>query len=280
MWLSAAAVLVAAGVIVAVSGGGGIPSSVAMSSPAGVVGGDFHSLAVDPTTPGRLFVGGHEVVSTSGDGGRTWSRVASLDGADAMGWSFNNDAVYVSGHPGLRRSTDGAASFSAANDGLPDSDVHAFGAGAPTLYAAGPSNGVIASTDGGQTWQTRTNGAGQAFFGRILTGPDDDQHLIAADAREGAVESTDGGRTWRRLGGLLSALWVSRAATSLYVSGPGGAARSADGGRTWAKLVLPGGTSVVEADPADSNVVYAGIHDGRAVRVMVSRDGGVRWERP
>lgn len=273
-----AAVVAVVAVVASCGGGGGRPA--ASSSSAGFVGGDLHSLVVDPTEPGRLFVGGHEAVSTSSDGGRTWSRVASLNGADAMGWSFTGDAVYVTGHPGINRSSDGGATFRRANDGLPDTDVHAFGAGGSTLYAAGPANGVIASTDGGRTWDTRTNDAGQAFFGRILIGPDDDQHLMAADARSGAAESTDGGRTWHRLGGPPSALWLARSGTTLYVSGPQGAARSGDGGRTWAKLALPGGVSLVEADPADPTVLYAAIHKGKTVQVMVSHDGGGRWARP
>lgn len=244
------------------------------------MGGDLHSLVLHPTTPGRLFVGGHDAVSTSADGGRTWSRVESLDGADAMGWAFTTDAVYVSGHPGISRSSDGAAAFRPANAGLPDTDVHAFGAGSATLYAAGPAIGVIASSDGGRTWEARTSDAGQAFFGRMLTGPDDGQHLVAADARSGATESTDGGRTWHSIGGPPSAVWVSRTGTILYVSSPQGAASSADGGKTWEELALPAGATLVEADPNDPAVLYAGIHDGQTVRVMVSRDGGARWGRP
>ena len=244
------------------------------------MGGDLHSLVVDPATPGRLFVGGHDAVSTSADKGRTWSRVESLNGADAMGWAFTTDAVYVTGHPGISRSSDGSAVFRPANDGLPDTDVHAFSSGGSTLYAAGPAIGVIASSDGGRTWDARTSDAGQAFFGRMLTGPDDDQHLIAADARSGATESTDGGRTWHSLGGPPSAVWVSRGGTTLYVAGPQGAARRTVGGKLWEELALPAGATLVEADPSDPAVVYAGIHDGETVRVMVSRDGGARWERP
>ena len=276
MWLLATVVAVVA--VVASRGGGG--GEQAAPSSGGFVGGDLHSLVVDPTTPGRLFVGGHHAVSTSADRGRTWSRVESLDGADAMGWAFTADAVYVSGHPGISRSSDRAAAFHPANDGLPDTDIHAFGAGGSTLYAAGPAIGVIASSDGGRTWDARTTDAGQAFFGRILTGPDDDRHLVAADARSGATESTDGGRTWHSLGGPPSALWVSRSGTTLYVSGPQGAAGSRDGGKTWKELALPAGVTLVEADPIDSAVLYAGIHDGQTVRVMVSRDGGARWGRP
>lgn len=65
-----------------------------------------------------------------------------------------------------------------------------------------------------------------------------------------------------------------------FVSGRQGAARSSDGGRTWATLSLPEGASLVEADPAEANVLYAGVHDGSDVRVLVSRDGGLRWDRP
>ncbi|MGH9149352.1 MAG: hypothetical protein ACRD0D_00830 [Acidimicrobiales bacterium] len=280
VWLGAA--VVAAGVLVAavLSRAGDSPPPDATTAEGGLVGGDFHSLVADPDTPGRLFVGGHEAVSTSVDAGRTWSRLRSLDGADAMGWSFTRAAVYVSGHPGISRSTDGGNTFATANAGLPHTDVHAFGAAGSTLYAAGPVNGVIASTDEGKSWDTRTKAAGQSFFGRILVGPEDDRHLIAADARAGAMESTDGGRSWRTLGGTSSALWVSRGAGTLYVSGPRGAVRSADDGATWRAIDLPGGASLLEADPADAKVLYAGAHDGNAVQVMVSRDGGARWERP
>jgi len=252
----------------------------ASAASAGFVGGDFHSLVADPSTPGRLFVGGHQAVSVSTDGGRTWSRIDSLDDADAMGWAFTDAGAYVSGHPGISRSTDGARTFGQANDGLPDTDIHAFGAAGSVLYGAGPAVGVIASTDGGRTWTARSQQAGQSFFGRILVDADDDQHLVAADVRGGATESSDGGRTWRRLDGPPSAAWVSRGGGSLYVSGPQGAARSVDGGTTFEPLDLPAGASLVEAGAFDPNVLYAGVHDGDSVQVWVSRDGGGRWVRP
>lgn len=279
VWIGTAALLATVLTIVVVSRGRDEPAATAIASGAGFTGGDFHSLVADPATPGRLFVGGHQAVSTSTDGGRTWSRVDSLTDADAMGWSFTGDAVYVTGHPGISRSTDGAVTFRRANDGLPNTDVHAFGAAGATLFAAGPALGVVASTDGGRTWEARTRGAGQSFFGRILIGPDDDQKLVAADARGGASASNDGGRTWRPLGGPPSAGWVSRNGDTLYVSGQS-AAKSSDGGATWTDLQLPEGASLIEAAPADPHLLYAGVHDGQTVTVWVSRDGGERWTRP
>lgn len=277
--LGAVVAIAAVAAVVASRGGDEGASPTGGDRPAGLVGPDFHSLVIDPTTPGRLFVGGHQAVSTSVDGGRSWTRVESLDDADAMGWSFTDKAVYVSGHPGIGRSTDGAATFRRANDGLPDTDVHAFGATNSTLYAAGPGIGVIASTDGGATWTPRTSAAGRAFFGRILTGPGDNQ-LIAADARTGAVESTDGGRTWRPLGGPPGAVWVSRSGQALYVSTQRGVARTVDGGKTWEQVTLPNGATLVEADPDDPNVLYAGVHRGDAVTVWRSGDAGETWTRP
>ena len=277
-WFVAAGLAAAAiGVVMAALGGDSPDGPAARSG--GVTGGDFHSLVADPTTPRRLFVGGHQAVSVSTDGGGTWARVEALDGADAMGWAFANDSVYVSGHPGLNRSTDGAATFRTINDGLPDTDAHAFGASETTMYAAGPGLGVVASVDGGKTWSARTGEAGQSFFGRILIGSDDDQQLIAADARAGAVSSADGGRTWRGLGGPQAAVWVSRSGDTLYVSGQG-VSKSSDGGATWTQIDLPDGATLVEADPTHAEVLYAGVHRGQEVELWVSKDGGSRWTRP
>src|SRR5680860_182327 len=90
---------------------------VAVSKP--VVGGDLHSLVMSPDDPGKLYIGSHQGVSVSSDGGETWEVVESLNGADAMGWAFTDDAIMVGGHPGLSVSTDGGKSFEQRNDGLP-----------------------------------------------------------------------------------------------------------------------------------------------------------------
>ncbi|MGH2699421.1 MAG: hypothetical protein ACRDJL_09530, partial [Actinomycetota bacterium] len=52
-----------------------------------VVGGDLHSLVIDPADPSRVFIGSHSGVSVSTDAGKTWVPIESLEGADAMGWA-------------------------------------------------------------------------------------------------------------------------------------------------------------------------------------------------
>jgi hypothetical protein len=243
------------------------------------VGGDLHSLVVDPANDAHLFVGGHEAVAASVDAGKTWTQVDSLDNADAMGWGFAAHSLFVSGHPGLNRSDDGGRTWRRVNDTLPDTDVHAFGSGTKTLYGASPNVGVFASTDDGRTWSVRSADVGRSFFGRIVVGTDDD-HLFAADAGAGVAASSDGGRTWRRIGPLASAAWLSRSGTTLVASGPAGAAISTDDGQQWADLKPPEAAALIEAARSDSKLLYAAGHHGASARIWVSRDGGQSWRRP
>ena len=198
-----------------------------------------------------------------------------------MGWGFVGDVVWVSGHPGLNRSDDGGRTFQRINTGLPNTDVHAFGAGASTLYGASPAVGVFASTDDGGTWEVRTNAVGQSFFGRIVVDPADAEHVLAADASNGPVESRDGGRTWRRLGGLRAAAWLSASTDVgfLVASGPAGTAQSRDGGSTWSPLRTPKGALLVEADPNKPGSLYAASNVKGRARVWSSDDDGFTWTR-
>ena len=249
------------------------------SAPEGAAftGGDFHSIVADPTDQDVLYVGGHQAVSRSTDAGTTWERVDSLDDADAMGWGFTDDVMFVSGHPGLTVADAGLASFARDNDGLPDTDLHALGAGGGTVYAAGPGAGVIASTDAGTTWETRTTDAGQAFFGRILV-DDDATTLTASDTQQGPMRSTDGGRTWTAMDGPASG-WLTRTPDGMLIAsgGPQGAYARRDNG-SWEPLPIPNGAQLVEADPHTPGRLFAGGHSGTTVDVWVSTDDGRTWE--
>lgn len=248
-----------------------------------VVGGDLHSLVVDPSNPEVIYIGSHQGVSVSRDGGESWEVESSLDGADAMGWAFTERAVLVGGHPGLYVSADDGATFELRNEGLPSTDLHALGAGGGVLYAASPAAGLLASNDGGRSWEVRTDRAGHGFMGRILVDPSDPEHLIASDMGAGAVESGDGGRTWDALGGVGGAMWVTwdvSDTTHLIVTGQGSAAASSDGGKTWGELEIPKGASIVEFDPHDADVLYAAVLQDPEAAVYVSRDGGATWTKP
>lgn len=270
--------IVAVGLVVAGCGG----SSDGSAARGGRTGGDFHSLVVDPVDPERIFVGGHQAVSVSDDGGLTWTEIGPLRDADAMGWAFTSDHIYVSGHPGLTRSDDDGNSFDRASDGLPTTDVHALGGSGTTLYGAGPGGGFFAGNpDIG--WEQRNADIGHSFFGRILVDPDDPDRLFAADAQAGVARSTDGGRTWELLDApITSAVWLSTPDTSpetIIASGPDGVAVSPDTGQTWNLIQTPEGTSLVEAVPGRPGHLYAGQHQGEHVELWTSTDGGDTWAK-
>lgn len=246
-----------------------------------VVGADLHSLVVDPSDSSRLFIGSHQGVSTSTDAGETWKVIESLDGADAMGWAFTDEAILVGGHPGLYVSTDGGGTFEQRNEGLPNTDIHALGAGDGVIYAASPGAGFMASTDGGETWTVRNERVGQGFMGKILVDPQDADHVIAPDMQAGTAESSDGGTTWDSLGGVQGAMWVSwdpSDTDDIVVTASGSAQRSTDGGETWDAIEIPSGASIVEFSPEDAETLYAAVHQDPEARVWVSTDDGERWE--
>ena len=247
-----------------------------------VVGADLHSLVLDPTDPARLFIGSHQGVSVSSDGGDTWEVVRSLDGSDAMGWAFADEEILVGGHPGLYVSSDGGETFEQRNEGLPNTDVHALGAGEKVIYAGIAGAGTFASTDSGRTWEPRSAEVGGAFIGRILVDPADDDHLIAPDMQGGAMESRDGGRSWESLGGVEGAMWVSWDPSDIevvVVTAVGSAARSRDGGRTWDALEIPAGASIVEFSPDGPETLYAAVHEDPEARVWISTDDGETWDQ-
>lgn len=244
------------------------------------MGGDLHSLVVHPGHPTTVFAGGHQAVSVSHDGGRTWQRVSTLDDADAMGWAFLDDVVAVGGHPGLSVSEDGGQTFARRNEGLPATDIHALGGSGNVLYAASPALGVISSGDAGATWELVSSNAGQSFMGPILVDASDPDHLLASDMAAGAVESRDGGRSWGALGGVEGAMWVTWDIDDplhIIASGMSGAAETRDGGETWEPLAVPVGVSVVEMSPTAETVLYAAAHQGSVAQVWVSEDGGETW---
>lgn len=272
--VAAAVLVVAAGVIVLATRGGDAPSSAATAGPE--VGGDLHTVAM---VGDALFVGGHAAVAVSADGGRQWREVPSLKGADAMGWAVTSDAVLVGGHPGLYRSTDNAATFTKVSGAGAAPDVHALGGAGTSVYLASPQAGLLASTDGGRSWQVRNSQAGRSFMGTILVDPRDPTRLIAPDMSGGLKGSTDGGRNWKPLGGpsgAMAAAWNPTDTGQILAVGMGGGARSTDAGATWQNVELPEGTSAVTYDPSGTNL-YAAALDGRRARTYRSTDGGTTW---
>lgn len=270
------AALIAGGTFVATRSDGSPGAGSAAVAAAPEVGGDLHTVA---TVGDALYVGGHTGVAVSRDQGRKWTQVPSLKGADAMGWAVTSDAVLAGGHPGLYRSTDDGATFDRVTGAAAVPDVHALGGTGSTVYLASPQAGLLASTDGGQSWQVRNSEAGRAFMGTMLIDPKDTDRLIAPDMSAGLTTSSDGGRTWKPLGGPMGAMaaaWNPTDTRQIVAVGMNGGARSTDGGTSWRDMQLPEGTSAVSYDPG-GRTLYAGVLDGQQAITYRSNDHGANW---
>lgn len=279
-WGAAAAslLLLLAGVVMFLVAGGADTRAedTAAPQPTVSVGRDLHTVT---TIGDALYVGGHDAVAVSRDGGSGWQQIRSLDDADAMGWAVRNDEVLVGGHPGLYRSTDSGATFTRVTGAAAVPDVHALGGTDTTVYLASPQAGLLTSADGGQTWQTRNAGAGRSFMGTILVDPKNPDRIVAPDMSGGLTASTDGGRTFTPLGGptgAMAAAWNPTNVEQLVAVGMNGAARSEDGGTTWQDIAAPAGTSAVTY-AADGRTVYAAALDGEQARTYRSTDAGATW---
>jgi photosystem II stability/assembly factor-like uncharacterized protein len=168
-----------------------------------------NSIGVDFSDPNRqtLIAGGHEqsqVVYKSIDGGATWTQIG---GNLPNGSGFSQDPVvinattyiintypsYGGGTPGIYRTTNGGTSWTRVTleQGnqpalvMPDGDIY---------YSDG--NGVVRSTDQGQSWVAVGTNLRSEFRPSGLP----DGRLLSVDNNNRLVVSSDKGSTWSEFG--------------------------------------------------------------------------------
>jgi hypothetical protein len=175
--------------------------------------GHVHAAGYNPAD-GHWYLGTHSgLIRVESDGP---VRVADRY-QDTMGLTVEGgDEFLASGHPDLRddlpsrlgliRSTDGGASWTAVSL-AGSADLHAIAATRGRLYAADSTTGtVLASTDGGRTWQERAT----EELVSLAVDPNDADHVVGVRTDGTPVGSTDGAATFTALGGpqLTGVVWA------------------------------------------------------------------------
>jgi len=119
------------------------------SPPAGVF-----DLAIDPADADHVVVATERGLFASPDTGRRW-RPLRGDLAGLLAWPSSERLYLVDGSGTVSRSSDAGREFERV--GAVGSRPEAFAAdGAGALYVAVHGGEVLASDDGGATWETRT----------------------------------------------------------------------------------------------------------------------------
>lgn len=212
--------------------------------------------------------GGDRGLYKTTDGGETWTRILEIDEHTGVNEfvvdprDFDNIVVstyqrrrhvwvLINGGPGsgIRRTTDGGASWSEVKSGLPGKDDMgriglAMAPSAPdTLYAiveaSDAERGVYRSDNFGISWrkQSAHMTTSPQYYNEIVVDPKNPDRLYSLDTFSRV--SHDAGKTWAPMSNRFRhvddhALWIDPANNShLFIGGDGGVYESWDMGATW-----------------------------------------------
>jgi photosystem II stability/assembly factor-like uncharacterized protein len=310
---------------------GGASWNIANSGlPAGYIA---HSLVIDPQNSDTVYVGGacgtygQCGVFKSTNGGVSWRPINSgLDGSVIVVESLaidpqNPDTLYagtsacfqpsgspvfVAGgdnlcfRPGVFKTTNGGATWTAVSAGLPWASVTFGSVGAlaidpqntGTVYA-GTAGGVFKTTNGGVSWSATASSLPCCYSATALVIDRQNPSTLYAAGR-GIFKTTNGGADWNLMDtGLSSDCCASLAIdpqnpNTLYAGGPYGILTTTDGGAHWsaANPVLAGMADASRAsnsgnsplglavDPQNPGTVYAATG---GLGVFKSTDAATNW---
>jgi len=221
---------------------------------------------------GREFEMVQGIVYRTMDGGETWQEVWRGDNLARYIWinPQNPDVIYIS--TGI---FDREAANSDPEAGLPGGE------------------GVLKSTDGGETWLHANQGLENLYIGSLYMNPANPDILLAGAGNNqyfqgnGIYLTTNGAATWEHMlsdQNIESVEFFEPDPSIAYAASDQMVYRSEDGGETWQEVSGldwgPDGVRVgfpidLQIDPRDPDRLFANAYGGGN---FVSEDGGRSWQ--
>lgn len=199
--------------------------------------------------------------------------------------------LYAATNHGVYQTSDGGATWIAANFGLPDAPVFSLAidpSNPQILYAGTNGNRIFKSITGGQLWSPASSGLSDNIVLTLAVDPYNPATVYAGTATSeffpvfGVAKSTNAGQTWAVANsglpaGIITSLVVDPFDHTVLYAGTNfdGVYRSLDGGQHWDVLASSPRVAVnqVLADPMQPSTVYAATDGG----VFQTSNGGNTW---
>ena len=271
----------------------------------GAGGTSIMALVIDPKTPGTIYAGTDlNGIFKSTDGGGTWSAInvglppkAEIHNLiidpkmpNAMYAGTYVRATAISGNPtgtpGIFKSTDGGAHWSAVNTGVNGISISTLTISASdSLYAAIFPFGIFKSTDSGGTWYILDASPIATTIYSVIIDPLTPTTLyVTANSGGEIFKSIDGGATWHSLNtsadmkGVGTLVIDPSNPDTLYAGTQQGLFKSTDGGESWNAVKGNGlphnGVNLLKIDPVTTSTIYVATYGSGFFK---STDGGENW---
>ena len=251
---------------------------------------DSYLVAVDPTTPSTIYVGGSTGIYKTLDSGTHWNPLnnADLPYDSDMGMFFIDGIIVDPSSPSnlfvsvgdVLESTDGGRSFTP----IPIRAATTVSALAirpsdKTLFAATRGDGVFKSATMGADWTRIETGLRAALVHDVAVNPFCHAATLAATAG-GLYQTLDDGTAWQLLKGGMDVTFTAidpNDAAIMYAGSSSRVLRSLDRGKTWSVIRDASDFSdyflSLSIDPANPATLYL----GSGVAVSKSTDRGNTW---
>ncbi len=178
-----------------------------------IVDSDVFSMVIDPERPRTLYLSACSGIYKSLDAGLLFHKIQGIPSSARRTRVLaqdpeNRDIVYAGTTEGLYKTVNGGRTFRRmTGDDIIVNDVYVDPRDSNHVLLATDRGGVLASQDGGKTFQSSNTGFSDRKVDALLVDRSDPQRLYAGVVNDktygGVFVSDDGGNTWRQTGAGL-----------------------------------------------------------------------------